>query len=137
MSLPQVSGDFAVTHEPELRFTESGAAWLKIRAVAKDRTYDADTKEWKDTGDPCYIDILVNGKTAENLYESVGIGDVVVLQGRLHFREYETNEGVKVRTHQIRATLIGVDVRYGARPKPGEQRLSVVPDVAQDDAAPF
>ena len=136
MGLPLISGEFSVTQEPELRFNTDGQAWLKLRCVAKDRAYDADSKEWKDVGEPCYIDILISGKAAENTYNSVRIGTGIVVSGKLHYREWETNEGVKRNTHQIRATSIGPDMRFGERPEPGQTQQATVPTV-QDDDAPF
>jgi len=134
--LPRISGDFSVTNEPELRFNDNGQAWLKIRCVAKDRAYDADAKEWKDSGDPCYIDVLISGKAAENTYNSIKVGTGIVVTGTLTYREWEASDGSRQRAHQIRANSIGVDLRFGERPEPGEQRRDTIPSGAQDEA-PF
>jgi single-strand DNA-binding protein len=117
MALPTISGEFGVVQEPDLRFDTEARPWLKIRGVAKNRKYNSATKEWED-GDPCYIDIIVDGKTAENLYESVAIGDAIVVSGRLSQREWEGDDGKKQRAYTIRADQAGVSTRFTPAPSP-------------------
>ena len=109
MPLPQIAGEFGVVHDPELRFTDKGMAWVKIRGVAKDRVRDANGA-WAD-GPPCFIDILINSG-AEHLYESSVKGDTITVQGRLKLREYEV-DGNKRSEYQIAADIVGVSVRWG------------------------
>ena len=142
MTMPLIANEFGVVQEPELRFNSSGAPWLKIRGKAQDRAYNAETKEWEDKGDPLYIDIIVSGKMAENLYESVTIGDAIVVIGRLLHREWTNNDGEKRGVMQIRADSVGVSMRYTAAKsrkmtETGAKApaLSVVENVS--DEAPF
>lgn len=111
--LPHIHGDFGIVQEPELRFNTNGQPWLKIRGKAADRAFNAETREWEDKGDPMYLDIIVGGKAAENLYESVTIGDQIVVSGKLTYREWTDGEGNKRNTYQLRADSIGVGVTYG------------------------
>ena len=66
--LPEISGEFGVVQAPDLRFSDDGSPWVKVRGVAKDRKFNKETNEWVD-GDLCYLDILIGGKPAENLCE--------------------------------------------------------------------
>lgn len=107
--LPPISGEFGIVADPEIRFSEKGNAWAKIRGVAKDRVRDAQGK-WAD-GDPLFIDIIVN-QGAENLAESVMKGDTLLVVGKLRQREYEVN-GEKRTSYQISADSVGVSLRWG------------------------
>ena len=107
--LPPISGEFGIVADPEIKFSEKGSAWVKLRCVAKDRVRDANGT-WSD-GDPCFIDVIVN-QGAENLIESVVKGDSIVVVGVLKQREYEV-DGQKRTSYQIRADAIGVSVRWG------------------------
>ena len=144
MNMPVIANEFGIVQEPELKFSPSGAPWLKVRGKAQDRAYNADTKEWEDKGDPLYIDIIVSGKAAENLYESATIGDSIVVVGRLVQREWTNNEGEKRSTQQIRADSVGIGMRYTAAPtrkmlEQSGQRptLTAGKAEAQSDEAPF
>lgn len=112
--LPIVTGEFGVVKEPEIRFSEKGSAWAKIRCSAKDRKRDAQGN-WTDA-DPLYINIIV-GNGAENLVESVLPGDTITVQGRLKMREYEV-DGQKRQEYQISADNVGVSLRWNAAKTP-------------------
>tara|TARA_Y100000114_G_C11735250_1_gene315792 strand:- start:13 stop:378 length:366 start_codon:yes stop_codon:yes gene_type:complete len=85
---------------------------VKVRGAAKSRKYDKDTNEWVD-GDTLYIDILLSGKMAENVTESVTVGDSITVSGRLGYSEWTDKEGGKRHSYQILADYIGVSVRFG------------------------
>ena len=114
--LPHVSGEFGVVFEPELKFNDSGNAWIKIRGAASDRVYNPETKEWEQKGDTTFVDILFGGKLAENLYESVTKGDQIIVSGELTQREWLADDGEKKVAYQIRARSIGVGIISGAVP---------------------
>jgi single-strand DNA-binding protein len=136
VSLPTISGEFGVVQEPDLRFDSDNKPWLKIRGVAKNRKYNSATKEWED-GDPCYIDIIVDGKIAENMYESIAIGDAIVVSGVLSQREWDGEDGKKQRAYTIRAREAGVSTRFTAAPSP-KYKADVAPKAAQSvEESPF
>jgi single-strand DNA-binding protein len=110
--LAQVTGEFGVIFEPEMKFSEKGNAWLKIRGKNADRVRD-NNGQWTD-GKPCFIDILVMGKQAEHLYDSIAKGDTILVTGKLEYSEWEDNEGTKRSSHRIVASQVGVSVQWGA-----------------------
>lgn len=112
--LPLINGEFGVVGDPEIRFSEKGSAWIKIRGIAKDRMRDAQG-QWKD-GDPLFIDI-VSGNSAEHLFESVVKGDTIIVSGKLKQREYE-KDGEKRVVLEIRADSIGVSTRWNPAKTP-------------------
>lgn len=140
MALPIISGEFGVVADPEIRFSERGTGWAKIRGVAKDRKRDANGN-WTD-GDPLFIDIVVyNG--AEHLVESVVKGDTIIVVGRLVMREYEHN-GERKTAFQINADIVGPSTRWSTAitPKANESRKPAQPASGEwaapaDDAPPF
>ena len=143
--LPIINGEFGVVAVPDLRFSEKGSAWLKIRGIAKDRVRDA-TGTWSD-GDPLFSDI-VTSSGAEHLFESIVKGDTIIVSGKLKQREYE-KDGEKRTVMEIRADSVGVSTRWGPARTKGSLELSIqaasASEVAQDilgaievtDAAPF
>jgi single-strand DNA-binding protein len=135
MSLPAISGEFGVVQEPDLRFDNEGKPWLKIRGVAKNRRYNSSTKEWED-GDPCYIDIIVDGKIAENLYESIAVGDAIVVAGKLSQREWEGDDGKKQRAYTVRADQAGVSTRFTPAPSPKHKAETKKPEPEAEES-PF
>lgn len=112
--LPIVIGEFGVVKEPEIRFSAKGTPWVKIRCSAKDRKRDANG-QWVD-GDPLFINVIV-GNGAENLAESVAVGDTILVQGKLKMREYEI-DGQKRTEFQIDTDAVGVSVRWSAAKTP-------------------
>ena len=109
--LPSISGEFGIVKEPELNFTQAGRPWAKIRGVAKSRRYNQDSKQWED-GDSLYIDILCNGKMAENTVESVYVGDSIYVGGKLSYREWKDAEGNGRHSYSIQADSIAVSMRW-------------------------
>lgn len=139
--LPTITGEFGVVFEPELRFNDKGNAWIKIRGAASDRAYNAETKEWEQKGETTFLDIIMGGKLAENLCESITVGDQIVVSGELVQREWETDAGEKRVTYQIRARSIGVGVVSGpaktARMIANGGGAKAQPAAEQSDDAPF
>lgn len=142
--LPTITGEFGIVAEPDLRFSEKGSAWIKIRGIAKDRVRDANGT-WGD-GDPLFIDI-VTGNSAEHLFESVVKGDTIIVSGKLKQRTYE-KDGVTHTVMEIRADSIGVSTRWNTArtPKSIESSMNTISNaeetlgatvVEQTDAAPF
>jgi len=108
--LPIINGEFGVVADPELRFSDKGSAWIKVRGIAKDRVRD-NTGNWSD-GDPLFIDILHGGQAAEHLFESVVKGDTITVTGKLKQREYE-KDGEKRTKVEVVAQDVAVSLRWG------------------------
>jgi single-stranded DNA-binding protein len=137
--LPMISGEFGVTQEPEMRFSNDGKPWLKIRGVAKDRTWNSETRQYEDKeGSTMYIDITVGGKTAENLAESVTVGDnITIANGTLTMREWTNDAGVTQKAYSIRANDVGVSTRFGPAPSAKSRGTTAPAPKAQEEVAPW
>ena len=96
--------------DPELRFTQSGAAVAKFRLASTPRTYDRTSGEWKD-GESLFLTCNVWRQAAENVAESLQRGMRVIVQGRLKQRSYETREGEKRTVYEVEVDELGPSLR--------------------------
>lgn len=142
MSLPQITIVGRLGAEPELRFTSSGKAVVKLRVASAERKRQPDGT-WKD-GDECWLDVSAWEKMAENAAESLTKGDAVIITGKLTQRSYEANDGTKRTVYEVRADSIGPDVRWAiAKPHKVERASQTSARVVDDpwanggDDAPF
>lgn len=132
--LPTLSGEFGIVSDPELTFASNGNARLKLRVIAKDRKRDSNGN-WTD-GDPWFGDVVVWGKTAENLMESVAKGDSVVIASAKAQMWTSEKDGQKRTGYEYVADMIGVSVRW--KPTGGVSVKDAVANAAESlGAAPF
>ncbi|HEY3506694.1 MAG TPA: single-stranded DNA-binding protein [Actinocatenispora sp.] len=100
-----------LVNDPELRFTNSGAAVASFRIASTPRTFDRQSSEWKD-GEALFLTCSVWRQAAENVAESLQRGSRVIVQGRLKQRSYETREGEKRTVIELEVDEIGPSLRY-------------------------
>jgi single-strand DNA-binding protein len=95
--------------DPELRFTPSGVAMARVR-FAVNRRYQDRNNEWQEEtsffGGTCWREM------AENVAESLQKGTRVIVTGRLEQRSWETSDGEKRSTIEVRIDDIGPSVRW-------------------------
>ena len=96
--------------DPELRFTNSGAAVASFRVASTPRTFDKQSGEWKD-GESMFLTCSVWRQYAENVAETLQRGMRVIVQGRLKQRSYETREGEKRTVFEIDVEEVGPALR--------------------------
>ena len=80
-----------LTTDPELRSLPSGTSVCKLRVACNTRRKDASTGEWVDK--PNYFDVTVWGSQGENCARFLSKGRPVAVDGRLEWREWETEGG--------------------------------------------
>ncbi|MEO6081747.1 MAG: single-stranded DNA-binding protein [Umezawaea sp.] len=100
-----------LTADPELRFTQSGAAVASFTVASTPRTFDKASGEWKD-GDALFLRCNVWRQVAENVAESLTRGSRVLVTGRLRQRSFETKEGEKRTVMELEVDEIGPSLRY-------------------------
>lgn len=96
--------------DPELRFTNSGAAVASFRVASTPRTFDRQSGEWKD-GESMFLTCSVWRQYAENVAETLARGMRVIVQGRLRQRSYETREGEKRTVFEVDVEEVGPALR--------------------------
>ncbi len=92
-----------LTKDPELRYTSSGVAVANLR-LAVNRKYKDKSGEWKE--DTCFITVAAWDKQAEVCNQYLHKGRPVFVEGRLQSRSWETNDGQKRTTIDVRAERI-------------------------------
>ncbi|MFI9008592.1 single-stranded DNA-binding protein [Actinosynnema sp. NPDC053489] len=100
-----------LTADPELRFTQSGAAVASFTVASTPRTFDRASGEWKD-GEALFLRCNVWRQVAENVAESLTRGSRVLVTGRLRQRSFETKEGEKRTVIELEVDEIGPSLRY-------------------------
>lgn len=100
-----------LTADPELRFTQSGAAVASFTVASTPRTLDRQSGEWKD-GEALFLRCNVWRQVAENVAESLTRGSRVLVTGRLRQRSFETKEGEKRTVIELEVDEIGPSLRY-------------------------
>lgn len=91
-----------LTKDPELRHTGGGTAVCSLRlAVNTKRKEDG---EWVDK--PNYFDITVWGNQGEACAQYLERGSPVAVDGRLEWREWETNDGSKRQAVEVIADSV-------------------------------
>ena len=95
-----------LTADPELRWTQSGAAVADFTVASTPRTYDRNAGEWRD-GDTLFMRCSVWRETAENVAESLRKGMRVIVQGRLTQRSYDTQQGERRTVVELQVDEVG------------------------------
>lgn len=75
-----------LTRDPELRYTQGGAAVLSMSVAVNESRKDGNG-EW--TEYPNYIDMTLFGKRAESVSDYLSKGTYVAVTGRLHQNRWE------------------------------------------------
>jgi len=78
-----------LTRDPELRYAPSGTAIGKFGLAVNNRVKQGD--DWKE--EPCFVDIVVFGRQAETCSEYLSKGRLVLIDGRLNYSKWETEDG--------------------------------------------
>ena len=81
-----------LTADPELRSLPSGTSVCKLRIACNTRRKGS-SGEWEDK--PNYFNVTVWGAQGENAARYLSKGRPVAIDGRLEWREWETQEGAK------------------------------------------
>jgi single-strand DNA-binding protein len=82
-----------LTRDPELRSTQSGMSVCSLRIATNTRRKDQSTGEWVDKAN--YFSVTVWGAQGENCARFLSKGRPVAIDGRLEWREWETQDGHK------------------------------------------
>jgi single-strand DNA-binding protein len=105
-----------LTDDPEFRVTQAGTAVATFRVAVTPRRPDG-KGGWTD-GETSFFKVVAWRQLAENLAESLGKGDRVIVTGQLRMHAWETPEGDKRSTIEVQADEVGPSLRWAtARPE--------------------
>ncbi len=105
-----------ITEDPELRYTQSGAALAGFTVAVSHRSKP--NGEWQDVTDG-FFRCTAWRSVAENAAHTLKKGMRVFVAGKLVQRTWQDNDGNKRQTVEIQVTHAGPDLQF--------QSLSVVP----------
>ncbi len=92
-----------LTKDPELRYTPNGTAVTNLR-IAVNRKFKDRSGELKE--DTCFVTVTAWDKQAEICNQYLQKGRAVFVEGILQSRSWETNDGQKRSTIDVRAERI-------------------------------
>lgn len=137
--LPSITIDGRLVADPELRFTAGGKAVCSMRVAASDSKKD-DAGNWQTT-EQVFIGVSLWEAEAEAAAEAFQKGDQVLVTGRIYEREYETRDGGKGKSLELKFPTVAKKVsaprgdRSSTRPAPADDPWASV--ATRADEPPF
>lgn len=95
--------------DPELRFSPSGTAIVRLSIVTSRRTKNEQTQEWSDA-DVTWWDCTGFRSLAENCAESLQKGMAVIAVGRVVQENWQDKEGQKRSKLAVKLDAVGPDL---------------------------
>lgn len=92
-----------LTKDPEIRSLPSGTAVADLRLAMSEDFKDRDGVEQKKV---CYVDITAWDKQAEFCRQFLHKGDPVLVEGKLDYQEWQTEQGEKRNKLKVRASRV-------------------------------
>ena len=93
-----------LTADPELRSLPSGTSVCNLRIACNTSRKDSTSGEWVDK--PNYFNVTVWAGQGENVARYLSKGSPVAIDGRLEWREWDTQEGGKRQAVEIIADSV-------------------------------
>lgn len=100
-----------VATEPEIQQTATGVAVTRFRLATTSRRWDAERGAWTD-GATSFYTVRAWRTLAGHIQQSVGLGEPLLVQGRLRIRE-EERDGRRYLAAEIEAVAVGHDLTRG------------------------
>lgn len=126
-----------LTRDPELRYTPNGTA-VSSFSLALSRGYKGQDGQWKQMVD--YINVAAWGKLGVLASEYLKKGSAAFVEGRLHSRSWQTEDGQKRSAVEVNADRIQFLDRV-TKPEVPEEELVVAEEgstgTETDEEVPF
>lgn len=100
-----------LTADPELRFTQNGAAVVNFTVASTPRMYDKQQQQWVD-GEALFMRCSAWRDQAEHAAETLAKGMRVVVVGKLKARSYQDKDGNNRTAWELEADEIAPSLRY-------------------------
>jgi single-strand DNA-binding protein len=133
MSINRVVLTGNLTRDAELKQTPGGMAIVKIRLAVNDRRKNASTGQWEDS--PNYIDVTMFGSRGEAVSRFLTKGKQIAVEGKLRWREWESQAGEKRSAIEVVADDIELLGGRGDAPASTRTVSSAPADAPSDDLA--
>jgi len=122
-----------LTRDPEVRYTPSGTPVARLGLAVNNRVKQGD--EWRD--DPCFVDVVVFGKQAESCGEYLNKGRTILIEGRLQYRTWESQDGQKRSKHEVLAERVQFLPKAARMSEGGLSGDTHEGEATDDDDVPF
>jgi single-strand DNA-binding protein len=122
-----------LTRDPEVRYTPSGTPVARLGLAVNNRVKQGD--EWRD--DPCFVDVVVFGKQAESCGEYLNKGRTILIEGRLQYRTWESQDGQKRSKHEVLAERVQFLPKAARMSEGGGAGDTHEGEATDDDDVPF
>ncbi|MET9418829.1 single-stranded DNA-binding protein [Streptomyces klenkii] len=100
-----------LTADPEIKFTNSGAALARFTVASTPRTFDKDSGQWRD-GTSTFFRCAAWRSLAEHVADSLTKGCRVVVSGRIRQHDWQTPEGENRSMLAVEVDEIGASLRF-------------------------
>lgn len=125
-----------VGKDPEIRYTANGSAQATF-SVAANRNYQKPDGEWEKETE--WFTVVTWNKLAERMAQAVQRGDRVYVEGRLHTRSWDGQDGKRQYRTEVVADKV---LPQGRRQQPvmaggGEMSRGGETDITDPDDLPF
>jgi single-strand DNA-binding protein len=98
--------------DPELRYTPSGKQIVEFTVLVNERRHNSDSGEWED-GEPTRHRVKAFRQLGENIVESLGRGDRVIVHGTVTTDTWTDKDTHEKRTAQkVLADVVGPSLRW-------------------------
>src|SRR3954469_18524917 len=99
-----------LTRDPEIRYMANGTAKAELGVAVSRRWQNRQTNEWEER--TSFFTVVVWRDMAENISDTLGKGNRVIVNGRLEQRSWETDQGEKRSVVEVVADEIGPSLRW-------------------------
>ena len=102
-----------LVRDPKQEVTANGTKVTRFRMACSRGRFDRSTNAWVDS-EPLFMSVVCWRQLGDNVMQSLGRGDAVVVVGRVTYHEWdEPNGGGRQSRYELQATAIGPDLsRY-------------------------
>lgn len=127
-----------LTRDPELRYTPQGTP-VATFGLAVNRRYRQGEEQREET---CFVDVVAFGRQAELVGQYLSKGRMALVEGRLQYRSWEGEDGVKRSKHEVIAQTVQFMPQAGGagggrKPPTGEPDVGEPSPSAEEDDIPF
>ena len=93
-----------LTRDPELKFLQSGTPVVNFAVATSESWTDKQTGEKRE--EVCFVDLEALGRQAEVISEYFSRGKPILVEGRLKFDQWETEDGQIMLYHVVNFVVL-------------------------------
>ncbi|MGW0070956.1 single-stranded DNA-binding protein [Streptosporangium sandarakinum] len=120
-----------VAAPPRQHTFPDGSRVTSLKVASTSRYFDRDNQQWCN-GETTYFGVRCFRGLADNVAQSVRLGQPIVVQGRLRIREF-VHEGERRFMPEVEASSFGHDLRWGLGSFTKPMRGGIAPSLGRDE----